>query len=90
MKPFFVLGFRVFWSQKTIGKYLNSVLKQGQSLFAHYDRENIVGSMFGIDTTSSVEPSISVQSLLKVVPQFRRNVLLMNPDEVVTVMPHWC
>ena len=61
------------------------------NLFSHnYDRENIVRSVFGIDTASSVEPCISVLSLLKVVLHLWQNVLLIHPDEVVTVMPHWC
>ena len=57
-------------------QYLNSVKKLpklGQSLFAHFDRENIVGSMLRIDTAVSVEPSISVWSLHKVVLHFLRN-----------------
>ena len=55
-----------------------------------YDREKVIWSVLRIHTSSSVEPGISVRSLLKVVPHVRRNVLLIDPDEVVTVMPHWC
>ena len=61
------------------------------NLFSHnYDRENIVRSMLGIDTASSVEPGISVLSLLKVVSHLWSNVLLVHPDELVSVVPHSC
>ena len=46
--------------------------------------------MLGIDTADSVEPCISVLSLLKVVLQLWHNVLLVHPDELVAVVPHWC
>ena len=58
--------------------------------FAHYCREDIVGSMLRVQTTSSVEASISIRSLLKVVSQVGINVQLIDLDEVVTVIPHWC
>ena len=58
--------------------------------FAHYDREDIIWSMLRIHTSGSVVPSISVRSLHKVIPQVWINVLFIDVDEVVTVMPHWC
>ena len=65
--------------------------KEKPDLFSHnYDRENIVRSMLGIDTAGSVEPCISVRSLDKVVPQVGINVLFIDMDKVITVMPHWC
>ena len=65
--------------------------KHKADLISHnYDRENIVRSMLGIDTACSVEPCISVLSLLKVVLQLWHNVLLVHPDELVAIMPHWC
>lgn len=65
--------------------------KEKTDLFSsNYDRENIVRSMLGIDTACSVEPCISVLSLLKIVLQLWRDVLLVHPDELVAVVPHWC
>ena len=65
--------------------------KEKPDLFSHnYDRENIVRSMLRIDTAGSVEACISVLSLLKVVLQLQRDVLLVHPDEIVAVVPHWC
>ena len=59
--------------------------------FSHnYDREDVVGSMLGINTATSVELGISVLSLHKVVLHLWCNILLVHPDEVVAVMPHWC
>ena len=65
--------------------------KEKTDLFSHnYDRENIVRSMLGIDTAGSVEPCISVLSLLKVVLQLWHDVVLVHPDELVAIVPHWC
>ena len=46
--------------------------------------------MLGIDTAGSVERCISVLSLLKVVLHLWRNVVLVHPDELVAIVPHWC
>ena len=55
-----------------------------------YDREDVVGSVLGVDTAIGAEPSISVRSLHKVVASVRQNVGFVHPDEVVPVGPHWC
>ena len=65
--------------------------KEKPDLFSHnYDRENIVRSMLGIDAAGSVEACISVRSFLKVVLHLWRDVLIVHPDELVAVVPHWC
>ena len=70
---------------------LNFEFEKKDKLFSqHYDREDVVWSMLGIDTASSAEPSISVRSLHKVVLSVRQNVVFVDPDEVVPVGPHWC
>ena len=55
-----------------------------------YDREDVVGSVLGVNTSISAVPGISVRSLHKVVSSVRQNVVLVHPDEVVPVGPHWC
>ena len=68
--------------------FLDSLI---DTLFSqNYDREKVIRSMLRIDTSSSVEPGISVLSLLKVVLHLWRNVVLVHPDELVAIVPHWC
>ena len=83
----------ITWLNRLLWKRLHSkwlIMWKVNSFFAHYDREDIIRSMLRVHTTSSVEPCISVQLLFKVVLQVGINVLFIDLDEVVTVMPHWC
>ena len=43
-----------------------------------------------VDTVGSVELGVPVQPLVEVVPHLRRDVLLLQLDEVVPVRPHRC
>ena len=54
------------------------------------DRKKVVRSVLRIHTPRRVNLSIPKRPLLEIIFHFWQNVLLIHPDEAVTVMPHWC
>ena len=64
--------------------------RPGLAPFSQDGREHIVGNVAMVDTVGSVELRVPIRPLVEVVPHLRRDVLLLQLDEVVPVRPHRC
>ena len=80
----------MLWEGKEVVQKLNSTETTIGPFSKLVCRDEVIRSMHGVHTALSVEPCISVWSLLKISLHFGGNLIPVDIDEVVAIRPNWC